>query len=121
MSRQAESVDTQSKLVRSAISKTIENEIKSKNYKIRIESASQSGFVGIVHRIYYGTDEENGVNSKSSSKSLILKVTSKNQRHRDVFCSRPCFLREIFMYDEVTNFTICLLVIENKKYHSSYF
>lgn len=109
MSKQSKSVDIQSELVRPAICQTIENDMKLKNYKVRMESASQSGtnnFVGIIYRVHYEKPEEKEVNSVSSSRSLILKVAPENQSRRAQFCSRSCFLREIFIYDEVIASTV---------------
>lgn len=104
MSNESELVEIQSELIRSALYKTIENEVNSKNYKIKVKSASTSGatnFVGIVYRVYYEKGDKTP-KEKNSGSSLILKVSPLNAARRAQFCSRPCFLREIYLYDEAS-------------------
>lgn len=89
-----------SELIRSALFDTIENELKSKNCKIKVESASQYGttnLVGVIYRVFF-REGDGAENEQSSLCSLILKVTPKNCAQ---FNSRPSFLREIYMFDEV--------------------
>lgn len=85
--------------IRSALRDTIEKKLKSKKYKISVTSASPAGsnnFVGIVYRISFSKDDEN------NQTKLILKVAPQNVARRDQFFSRDLFLREIFLYEEVT-------------------
>lgn len=88
--------------IRSAVRSTVEQILGTKNYTISLTSASQSGdnnFIGIVYRVLFNkvTDEnENKIPSK-----LILKVAPQNISRRMQFVSRPCFLREIYMYETV--------------------
>lgn len=91
-----------SNLIRMAVLETVENQLESKNIKINISSASQAGdnnFVGVVYRISFSKDDsENGKNPISK---LILKVAPESLARREQFFSRPCFLREIYLYNEV--------------------
>lgn len=85
--------------IRSAVCSTVEQILGTKNYTISVTSASQSGdnnFIGIVYRVLF-----NKVNEKTSSSKLILKVAPQNVARRMQFFSRPCFLREIYMYETV--------------------
>lgn len=104
MSNECELAEVQSELIRSALYETIENVVNSKNYKIKVKSASQSGstnFVDIVYRVYY-EKEDKTPNAKNSKSSLILKVSPQNSARRRQFRSRKCFVREIYMYDVVS-------------------
>lgn len=89
-----------SDLIRTAICETIENKLKTKNYTVSINSASKAGennFIGVLYRVSFskvdGTDNE--------KYNLILKVAPQHSVRRTEFGSRLCFLREIYMYDEV--------------------
>lgn len=94
-----------SDLIRNVVIEAVEKKLKSKNHKINVCSASQSGegnFIGVVYRVSFS--EEDGVeNGKASASKLILKVAPTNLARREQFFSRPCFLRENFMYREVIN------------------
>lgn len=93
-----------SEVIRAALSETVENKLKTKNFKINVSSASQAGannFIGIVYRVSFSKQDEE--NDKPPSK-LILKVAPQNEARRSEFFSRPCFLREIYMYNEVILF-----------------
>ncbi|XP_031627329.1 uncharacterized protein LOC116343426 [Contarinia nasturtii] len=100
---ESELSEISSELIRTTVRETVENELKSNNYKINVSSASQSGdnnFIGVVYRVSFCKEKkiENGVNSISK---LILKVAPQNVARREQFMSRPCFLREIYLYNEV--------------------
>lgn len=87
--------------IRAAVRSTVEKLLTSKKYAISVTSASQSGdnnFIGIVYRVLF-----NGVNdqNENNQSKLILKVAPQNVARRMQFFSRPCFLREIYMYNEV--------------------
>lgn len=89
-----------SELIRDTVKEFVENELNSKEYKIVVSSASQAGennFIGVVYRVTFGKDNETEPISK-----LILKVAPQNLARREQFISRPCFLREIYMYNEVS-------------------
>lgn len=92
-----------SKLIRSTLKKTIENEIGSENFKINVKSASQAGvtnFIGIVYRVFFEKEVE--IDNNQIASSLILKVAPQNAARRAQFYSNPCFLKEIYLYDEVS-------------------
>lgn len=92
---------------------------KCDDVKITVESGSKHGdnFIGIVYRV---TGERNkqcnslsNVNqdNEPGKLSIILKVAPANKMRREKFFSRVCFLREIFVYDEVCDgkrFVLCL-------------
>lgn len=94
-----------SELVRSILCATVEKQLKSKNYKINVSSASSDGennFVGVVYRVSFAKMRENETeNDESPTHSLILKVTPQNLARRSRFHSRPAFLCEIYMYNQV--------------------
>lgn len=88
-----------SDVIRTALRETIESEFKVKNYKINISSASKAGennFVAVIYRVSFNKDGDN------EHKKLILKIAPQNVSRRVVFSSRTCFLREIYMYNEVS-------------------
>lgn len=93
--------------IRTIICETVEKQLNSNKYKINVNSASQAGdnnFIGVVYRVSFS--KEDSKNDESSK--LILKVAPQNLARREQFFSRPCFLREIFMYNEVSNKSIKL-------------
>ena len=95
-----------SELIRETVEDFVENQLQSKGYTIDVSSASQSGennFIGIVYRVTFAKDDktENGTTNPVSK--LILKVAPQNLARREQFISRPCFLREIYMYNEVNS------------------
>lgn len=92
-----------SELIRSTLKKTIKNEIGSENFKINVKSASQAGvtnFIGIVYRVFF--EKEDKIDNNQIASSLILKVAPQNAARRAQFYSNPCFLKEIYLYDEVS-------------------
>lgn len=90
-----------SEVIRSAVRNAVESILGSKKCAISVVSASESGannFVGIVYRVLFSkADDRVG---KNPSK-LILKVAPQHLARRMQFFSRPCFLREIYMYEKV--------------------
>lgn len=95
--------DISSELIRTTVTEVVQNQLNSNQYKINIKSASQSGennFIGIVYRVTFHKDD--GTESETNAVSqLILKVAPQNLARREQFISRPCFVREIYMYNEV--------------------
>lgn len=92
--------DISSKLIRSLLCETIENELKTEKYQINVTSASEAGasnFMGIVHRVSFKRTNENA----DDSSSLIIKISPQHLERRIQFHSRELFLREIFLYDVV--------------------
>lgn len=100
-----ELTDIPSELVRSVLYKTIKNHIPSKNIEISVKSASKAGtdnFNGIIYRVYFADKDDVNMNSENNLPlSLILKIAPDNVVRRNLFFSRACFLREIYMYDKV--------------------
>lgn len=87
--------------VRQAIRETIENQLKSKNFRLKVSSASKEGennFLGVVFRVSFNAVD---VSENSANPSLIVKVAPQNETRRTHFHSRKMFLQEIFMYNEV--------------------
>lgn len=87
-------------VMRKALRETIEEKLKSKNYTVAISSASKAGennFVGVIYRVSFSKVGEEGQNK------LIFKVAPQNEVRRSQFVSRICFLREIYMYNEVNS------------------
>lgn len=95
--------DISSDLIRATVKEAVENLLNSKECKIDVESASQSGennFIGIVYRVTFCENETE--NKKRPISKLILKLAPQNLARREQFISRPCFLREIYMYNVVS-------------------
>lgn len=91
-----------SEVIRVAVRDTVEQMLGSNEYEINVTSASQSGdnnFIGIVYRVLF--NKMTGGNNEKIRKKLILKVAPQNIARRMQFFSRPCFLREIYMYKKV--------------------
>lgn len=100
-----------SEVIRNAVVETVENKLKSKNHNIHVSSASQSGdanFIGIVYRVTF-REEGGSENGKTPISKLILKVAPSNLARREQFFSRPCFLREIYLYNEVNHRTFDII------------
>lgn len=94
-----------SEVIRAALREKVEKKLKSKKYKIKITSASQAGannFMGTVHRVTFNKESENE-NEKVPVHKIILKVAPTHLARREQFFSRPSFLREIFMYEKVSD------------------
>lgn len=92
----------ESDVIRGALRETVEHQLKTKNYRISVSSASQAGesnFIGIVYRVSFCKEDENE-NGANASK-LILKVAPSNAARRGKFSARIPFLQEIYMYDVV--------------------
>lgn len=97
-------------VVRAALRQTIETLLDTNKCKINVTSASQAGgnnFIGIVYRITFCKVERSHgalANEKNPCNlhKLILKIAPQNVARRSHFISRPCFLREIYMYEKVS-------------------
>lgn len=98
--------DISSEDIRLLLKKTIEKQLNSTDYNIKLSSASQAGdnnFIGIVYRVSF--NEGNEIENGKIPSNLILKVAPENVARRTQFFSRPCFLREIYMYEKVSGKT----------------
>lgn len=103
-----------SELVRSALHETIQSLTNSANDRIEITSISEIvayNASAIIYRVSFTTKDE----SSSPTSSLILKVSPQNLTRRALLYSRPCFLRDIFIHDEVCKQIYLCLKIENSK------
>lgn len=87
-----------------ALHETVENELKTKNYRIFISSASKAGtnnFMGTVFRATFckqgKVDEETNPEQK-----MIVKVAPTSIARREQFTARPSFLQEMYMYGTVS-------------------
>lgn len=92
-------------VVRTAVHDTAVKHLKTDKVKINVEAASKVGdnFIGVVYRVSSSKFELKGVSDKNKNDSkMIVKVAPQNAARRERFYSRPCFLREIYLYDEVT-------------------
>lgn len=81
-----------------ALCDTIEKKLKTNKYKMFIRSASIVGdnnFLGSVNRVTFSKDGED------KQDKLILKVAPQIEARRLQLFSRPEFLREIYMFNEV--------------------
>lgn len=98
----SELLEIESGIIRDALRETVENQLKSKNCKINVSSASQAGannFIGIVYRVSFCRDDEDENGAKTSK--LILKVAPQSAARRAKFSARTPFLQEIYMYNKV--------------------
>lgn len=102
---ETEACELPSELIRSVLRETVEKRLNSKKCKIDISSASQAGasnFIGIVHRAKFCKEDENE-SETNPVQQMIVKVAPTNAQRRELFLSRTAFLREIHMYDNVSN------------------
>lgn len=98
-----------SHLVRKAVLETIEDILQTKNFKLKVTSASKAGennFIGIIHRITFHKLDEDG-NENGPATNLILKVAPQNLLRRSQFVVRPAFEREIYSYEKVKINSVC--------------
>lgn len=97
-----------SEVIRGKLRETVEKKLKSKKYKIKVSSASQAGannFMGTVYRVSFN-EEDGNESEKNPTQKIILKVAPEHLARREQFFSRPSFLREIYMYEKVSNIEI---------------
>lgn len=102
---ETEACEITSEVILSALHETVEKKLNSKKFKIDISSASQAGaanFIGIVYRAKFYKEDENQ-NEKHPVQKMIVKVAPTNTVRRELFLSRTAFLREIHMYDNVSD------------------
>lgn len=97
--------DSLSEIVRLAVIDTIDEQLKSKHYRIDVSSATKKGdynFTGIIYRVSF-KHEYDCVNGESTvPSSVILKVAPQNESRRIQFSARAAFTREIYTYDRVS-------------------
>lgn len=93
----------QSETIRSTLRETIEKTLDSKLYTFNIDLAEKIGennFIGIIYRVSFNAVDESN-NLKGPINYLILKVAPQDLNYRNEWFVRPCFLREVYMYNEV--------------------
>lgn len=105
-----------SDLIRNGLIELFSEKLQTKKFDLRIESGSKSGdnFIGIVYRVIgevIANDVVNGSQNGTDANKLklILKVAPQSLSRRERFFSRPCFLREIFIYNEVIIRSLALI------------
>lgn len=95
------------KLIRAALNEAIKARIKTSDYELTIESASKKGdnFMGIVYRVtcHKSSAQRVAENAANTNLRLIVKVAPESEQRREAFFSRLCFLREIYLFNEVSN------------------
>lgn len=102
-----------SDLIKSALNDLVEEKLKTKEFEIKVDAGSKEGdnFIGVVYRVTYWRKAKPNEQSR-----LILKVSPQSQARRERFFSRPSFLREMFLYGEVSRVrTFNLLIRYNEK------
>ena len=88
-----------------SLRETVEQELKTKNYRIVVSSASKAGtnnFMGTVYRASFNKQDEVDIEQK-----MIIKVAPLETARREQFTARPSFLQEMYMYGTVS-------IVENK-------
>lgn len=89
------------------LAEVISAQLGTDQYNLSITQGSNVGdnFIGVVYRISAHTNKYNErvATKKEQNKSvnIILKVPPQNLARREQFFARPCFLREVLLYDEV--------------------
>lgn len=93
-----------SEVVRSMLLDVIEEQLKTKHFQIKLNSATKEGdhnFTGIIYRISSERDDKEG-NGITTTSTIILKIAPQNLARRTQFNCRPAFSREIYTYDKVS-------------------
>lgn len=87
-------------LIQTGLNETVLAYLQTSKYDVEIEPASKKGdnFMGIVYRAICrkSTNDKN-----SDSLKVIVKTAPQVEQRREAFFSRQCFLREIYLFDEV--------------------
>lgn len=87
-------------LITSALNDTIKSLLNTTEFETKIEPASKKGdnFVGIVYRVTCHDKNDD----QAAPLKLILKVAPQHEQRREMMNSRQCFLREIYLFNEVS-------------------
>lgn len=93
------------KLIRAALDETIEICLETSTYECNIKPASKKGdnFMGIVYRVTCHKTSAEIADESGADLKLIVKVAPESKQRREAFSSRLCFLREIYLFNEVSN------------------
>lgn len=97
-----------SEIILSHVRQTIGKILNSKNYKLNVSLVTEIGednFIGVIYRISFGLLDETK-NGQKLTHNLIAKIAPCDLEYRNIWCPRPCFMREIYMYDEVMHSNI---------------
>lgn len=89
-----------SEVIQSALFETAEQELKTKNYRIVISSASKAGTNNFMGTVYRATCIEK--NETSNELKMIVKVAPQQSARREQFLARTSFLQEIYTYGTVS-------------------
>lgn len=87
-----------------SLHETVEQELKTKKYRIVISSASKAGtnnFMGTVYRATFSKQDEDD-KEKYPEQKMIIKVAPLQSARRDHFSARPAFLQEMYTYGTVS-------------------
>lgn len=93
--------------VRASLSETIEKELNTKEYDLKLTAASKVGehnMLGVIYRASFNKKNE------TKSSKLILKVAPQNPIQREQLFIRPAFLQEMLIYETVGKFIIFNLI-----------
>lgn len=104
LQKMAVAIKIPSQIIWFALQTIVERDFKTTNYEINLSSASQSGadnFIGIVYRAAF-TKKDDTTHENFPVNSLIVKIAPQQLARRDKFQIRSLFLREIYMYEQVS-------------------
>lgn len=93
--------DSLNELARTAVIQIIDEQLKTKHYRINVSAATKKGdynFTGIIYRVSFKRD----CDDENDESSIILKVAPTQNARRIQFHARAAFTREIFTYDQVS-------------------
>lgn len=99
-----ESIEIPSEEIRLVLNELSEKTLKTTNNQLLVSLASKSGtnnFIGIVYRVTFSKNDEKAI-EKRPMPSVIVKVAPRQSERRQRFQIRSLFLREIFMYEQVS-------------------
>lgn len=96
-------IDLPTQSSQEAVKTVIESELKTEKFKTNITYGSELGdnFIGVIYRVT-ATKTLDKDSKNDEGVSVILKVPPENAARREQFFARPCFVREILVYNEVT-------------------
>lgn len=99
----------ESDLINGKLKEFYEERLNSSDVKISVESGSKHGdnFMGIVYRVSGEANKpcsgKATLNNRNDSTklSIFVKTAPSNAMRREMFFSRPSFLREIYFYNDI--------------------
>lgn len=101
-------------LMHSALRETVEEQLETKEYNINVSSASEEGgnnFIGVVYRASFSKRNGDEVTSENDQiHNVVIKTAPQNIKRREICLARPYFLREIYIYDKVTQTILFIFV-----------